>query len=879
MILIRRIWQILFQPAIAQPSAPPPHPERAHRQARLALILALALLFGYRLAVFVRGPYISSDSKNYLATMNQVWGEDFTGYGLDRPPLITVPLKLAAVVLGPIAGSQVVGALISVLIAIPFWSIARRLAAPWPAALGTLLFASSPMYSEMLAWGYITFFGILFSLSSFYYIIRAIEAPRPDRLLLAGLMASLVMGFHQTSLVVMMLIVALWLALLVLPGGPPRRRAMATVATVAIIGLILALPYFPSYFSQANKLSTSYVTSLGQLRSLGQIVERSLYFFGRHAPLWALAVPLMGLGIAFLAGKGQRLWAALAAAILAVALVLNLFDAADPADRSAYLAFSGLWLLATAGIEWLRRATAGRRVWANAALAGLIAYAGYAEYAANAPLSALARYYDSMDAGQVAAAEWIGAVDIAPRAGIATHPGGFADWIRGLAGRNAYGTVAPIRGAWVQQTEQAQAAIAVLSGHEALDNGNLHVATGYPAVATQWLMLSTYVLSYGSGQTTCDVLLLDENRAAITYQADGTEQTVTFADALAVESHIEEAEDRISLITHYQFADFTIERMVRLKYGERKLALKYEFEGDGVEFESLSMPLRIPTGRADVKETAAGVNLTQKHTFGNTTCQVAVDESDISGWSTDLEGYDTSGRLVLEFDAPNPDARFNVNVKTPYSVIDAALRHDDTPAILQAQDIRFVAFDQTPPSEAIDPLSSAVFDWVDAAPYYFPIYRQDDVYVYRVLSDAEQAPQHAAGARIGQEIDFQGWTLLDDGQPEYGQLSLILFWAAEAAPTRDYKVFAHLLDAQGQLVAQHDSMPARWHRPTTSWAPGEAIADQHRLELPGELPAGEYTLRVGMYDADSGERLPVTDAQGQAVAGDELLLTTIQVQE
>ena len=693
-------------------------------------------------------------------------------------------------------------------------------------------------------------------------------------------MASLVMGFHQTSLVVLLFIIALWLVLLLLRGGPLRRRWIATVAAVGVVGLVLALPYFPSYFSQAGQISDSYVTSLVNLRSLSQIWDRAVYFFGRQALLWALTLPLIVLGARALIRRRQRFGITLAAAIVAVAMLLNLFDAADPADRSAYFAFSGLWLLATIGLDGLSVRIRAQRLWPRLAVAAAIVYVGYAEYVTNAPLNEFAEYYDSMDAGEVAAAEWIDAADLPLHAGIATYPGAFADWIRGLAARNAYSTVAPIRGAWIQQTAQAQAAIAVLSGHAALDNGNLHVSTGYPAVDMPWLMVSTYVLSYGSGQTTADVLLFKESHAEIEYQVAGESHTVSFADALSVESHVEEAEDRISLISIYQFADFSVERMVRLKYGERKLALKYEFHGDGVTFERLDMPIQTPSGRARVTERDDGVELVQQQAFGESTCRIQVDESDISGWHTDLDAYDSSGHIVLDLAESNPTARFNERISVPYSVVDADLRYDDTPAILESAGIQFVAFDQTPPGAAANNgLSDAVVDWIDGAPYYFPIYHHDDVYVYRVLNPEEQVAQHAMTASLGDEIGLRGWTLLDDGRPRFDQLSLELFWTADQTPTRDYKVFVHLLDAQQQLVAQDDSMPARWRHPTGSWTAGEIVTDQHQIELSGPLPAGEYLLTVGMYDPDTGERLTARDADGNPIAGDTIVLTTIHVQD
>jgi hypothetical protein len=82
-----------------------------------------------------------------------------------------------------------------------------------------------------------------------------------------------------------------------------------------------------------------------------------------------------------------------------------------------------------------------------------------------------------------------------------------------------------------------------------------------------------------------------------------------------------------------------------------------------------------------------------------------------------------------------------------------------------------------------------------------------------------------------------------------------LVWRADAETPTDYRVFVHLVDDAGNIVAQSDAAPANWTRPTTGWLPGEYILDSHTLTLPATLPPGALSLRVGLYDPDSGERL------------------------
>lgn len=91
---------------------------------------------------------------------------------------------------------------------------------------------------------------------------------------------------------------------------------------------------------------------------------------------------------------------------------------------------------------------------------------------------------------------------------------------------------------------------------------------------------------------------------------------------------------------------------------------------------------------------------------------------------------------------------------------------------------------------------------------------------------------------------------------------LELTWRTTQPLDTHYKVFVQLLNEAGQLVAQRDSEPVGGSMPTVIWSPDTAVVDRHALLLPADLAPGEYTLIVGLYDAqDPARRL--TTAEGQ----------------
>ncbi len=136
---------------------------------------------------------------------------------------------------------------------------------------------------------------------------------------------------------------------------------------------------------------------------------------------------------------------------------------------------------------------------------------------------------------------------------------------------------------------------------------------------------------------------------------------------------------------------------------------------------------------------------------------------------------------------------------------------------------------------------------------------------------------HPLSAALGDEIAFLGYDLSPSPYAPGGPLEVTLYWQALSAPQGDYKVFVHLVGAKERIWAQHDSAPANWARPTKGWDVGEVIRDAHSLTLPEDIPPGEYLLCIGMYDANTLQRLPISAPTEALLEGDRLLLGHVAV--
>jgi hypothetical protein len=133
-------------------------------------------------------------------------------------------------------------------------------------------------------------------------------------------------------------------------------------------------------------------------------------------------------------------------------------------------------------------------------------------------------------------------------------------------------------------------------------------------------------------------------------------------------------------------------------------------------------------------------------------------------------------------------------------------------------------------------------------------------------------PSFIAPARFSNGIEL----LTHNAEVQPGAVNVTLYWRALSPQTQDYTVFTQLLDAQGQRVAGHDSVPANGEAPTSAWPVNAVQADSHRIELPPDLPPGEYTLITGLYN-EFNDRLRGIAPNGFSFANQAVPLEVIQL--
>jgi hypothetical protein len=121
------------------------------------------------------------------------------------------------------------------------------------------------------------------------------------------------------------------------------------------------------------------------------------------------------------------------------------------------------------------------------------------------------------------------------------------------------------------------------------------------------------------------------------------------------------------------------------------------------------------------------------------------------------------------------------------------------------------------------------------------------------VAGPEEVALEPVGAIFEGGVELVAAGVLDDPRP--GEpLRLAFDWRVAERMDDSLVMFVHLVRGGSHLVAQRDAVPGNGLFPVESWEPGEVVRDQFALQLPPELPPGEYEIQVGVYSATSGQR-------------------------
>jgi hypothetical protein len=122
---------------------------------------------------------------------------------------------------------------------------------------------------------------------------------------------------------------------------------------------------------------------------------------------------------------------------------------------------------------------------------------------------------------------------------------------------------------------------------------------------------------------------------------------------------------------------------------------------------------------------------------------------------------------------------------------------------------------------------------------------------------------------VGHIVDFLGYEAPEAAVTGH-TAQWTTYWRVKAKTDAHLKLFLHVLDGHGEVIAQQDPNTV----PPGTWEPGDILIHVLGLRVPKDTPPGTYSVRFGWYEAETGQRLTIFH-EGQET-GDHLLLRRLQ---
>ncbi len=175
------------------------------------------------------------------------------------------------------------------------------------------------------------------------------------------------------------------------------------------------------------------------------------------------------------------------------------------------------------------------------------------------------------------------------------------------------------------------------------------------------------------------------------------------------------------------------------------------------------------------------------------------------------------------------------------------------------------------PALYIFPQSSPVPEWAVPLPENFKSIAENDAFTaYALNSSPEIIPPNPMSVNFGYAAALVGYEVAEAAAGE--AMPVTLYWRIGGKPDVEYTPFVHLEDNWGTRWSQANAFAY----PTAQWEPGELVVQRVDLPVTAGAPPGFYKVRVGLFNEETGNRLPVLDENGR-YAGDSILIENAPV--
>jgi len=134
----------------------------------------------------------------------------------------------------------------------------------------------------------------------------------------------------------------------------------------------------------------------------------------------------------------------------------------------------------------------------------------------------------------------------------------------------------------------------------------------------------------------------------------------------------------------------------------------------------------------------------------------------------------------------------------------------------------------------------------------------DQTGAFRYQSTGQQVvvAQSVYNVKLGRGLELLAYDVSDSTIRSGDPFTVTLYWKADVPVPINYQVYVHLIGPDDQLYAQSDKLnPADF--PTSRWPTTKYVRDEHNLVFQSDPPPGDYRVVVGLWNAGTGERLPI----------------------